>query len=172
MNRKLIAFLFTDMVLNSINTRFLLHRYKAWFEKKSSAFLLVSIALNDWSIEPFPDNPMIGPDAETLVTMEAKQSLLMVGENEICRLSSTMVFRAGLIHYLLNMLALWFVGSAVDLCHGFLPSHQLLVFPAIGGTVLSAMFLPRSGGASGGIFGMIGANVSFQNDLWGSREKK
>ena len=176
------------MVLNSINTRFLLHRYKAWFEfvedKKSgnnrpfftymtmaicSAFLLASIALNDWSIEPFSVNPMIGPDAETLVAMGAKQSLLIVRENEIWRLASAMVLHAGLIHYLLNMLALWFVGSAVELCHGFLPSLLLFVFPAIGGTILSAIFLPRyiSVGASGGIFGLIGACLAdiFMN--WG-----
>ena len=134
-----------------------------------SAFLLASIALNDWSIEPFSVNPMIGPSADTLVAMGAKQSLLIVEGNDIWRLASAMVLHAGLIHYLLNMLALWFVGSAVELCHGFLPSLLLFVFPAIGGTILSAIFLPRyiSVGASGGIFGLIGACLAdiFMN--WG-----
>ena len=59
--------------------------------------------------------------------------------------------------------------SAVELCHGFLPSLLLFVFPAIGGTILSAIFLPRyiSVGASGGIFGLIGACLAdiFMN--WG-----
>ena len=70
-----------------------------------------------------------------------------------------MVLHAGLIHYILNMFALWFVGSAVELCHGFWQTVLLFVIPAIGGTILSAIFLPNyiSVGASGGIFGLIGA---------------
>uniref|UniRef100_A0A7R9WA06 rhomboid protease n=1 Tax=Pseudictyota dubia TaxID=2749911 RepID=A0A7R9WA06_9STRA len=57
------------------------------------------------------------------------------------------------------MLALWFIGSAVEQSHGFIPALILFIIPAIGGTVLSAIFLPEyiSVGASGGIFGLIGA---------------
>ena len=49
------------------------------------------------------------------------------------------------------MLALWFVGSAVEWSHGFFPALIIFVVPAIGGTILSAIFLPQyiSVGASG-----------------------
>lgn len=153
-------------------------RYKAWFEfvdEKGTgrnrpwftyiilllctAFLIASIGLNGWNVEPFSVNPMIGPSAETLVSMGAKSSLLIVQGREVWRLLSAMVLHAGLIHYLLNMLALWFIGSAVEQCHGFFSSMLLFVAPAVGGTLLSAIFLPQyiTVGASAGIFGLIGA---------------
>merc|ERR1712176_380431 len=124
-----------------------------------TSFLIASVAVNEWKIEPYSVNPMIGPSAETLLSLGAKESMLIVKENEIWRLVSAMVLHAGLIHYLLNMLALWFIGSAVEHCHGSYSSILLFVIPAIGGTILSAIFLPNyiSVGASGGIFGLIGA---------------
>ena len=167
---------------------FTIGRYKAWFQflEESSqgsnrpfftfiimtvctGFMIASIAINDWSIESFSVNPMIGPSADTLVVMGAKDSALIVQYHEVWRLISPMVLHAGVIHYFLNMLALWFVGSAVEKSHGFLPCMLLFILPAIGGTVLSAIFLPEyvSVGASGGIFGLIGACLAdiFMN--WG-----
>lgn len=124
--------------------------------------LIASIGVNGWIVEPVSVNPMIGPSAETLVRMGAKETFLIVNENEAWRLVSPMVLHAGLIHYFLNMLALWFIGSAVEQSHGFIPAMILFILPAIGGTVLSAIFLPEyiSVGASGGIFGLIGACLS------------
>lgn len=126
---------------------------------------MASIAVNDWNVEAFSVNPMIGPSAATLVTMGAKDSSLIVEEKEIWRLLSAMVLHAGFIHYFLNMLALWFIGSAVEQCHGFFPSLLLFVVPAVGGTLLSAVFLPEyiTVGASAGIFGLIGACLA---DIW------
>jgi len=152
--------------------------YKAWFEYVDdqgkgnnrpfftyfilllcTAFLLASIGVNDWKIEPLNVNPMIGPSALTLVKLGAKDSHLIVQEKEVWRLISAMVLHAGFIHYLLNMLALWFIGSAVEQCHGFFAALILFVLPAVGGTLLSAIFLPEyiTVGASAGIFGLIGA---------------
>jgi len=127
-----------------------------------TGILIASIGVNGWVVEPVSINPMIGPSAETLVQMGAKETYLIVNENEAWRLVSPMVLHAGLIHFFLNMLALWFIGSAVEQSHGFIPALVLFIIPAIGGTVLSAMFLPEyiSVGASGGIFGLIGACLS------------
>lgn len=162
--------------------------YKAWFEfvdERSTGrnrpfftivslcicagFLMASIAANGWTLEPFSVNPMLGPSAETLVSMGAKDSLLIVQKGEVWRIISAMVLHAGLIHFVLNMLALWFVGKAVEQCHGFFPSMLLFVVPGIGGTILSAIFLPNmvSVGASGGIFGLIGACLADIYMNWG-----
>lgn len=64
--------------------------------------------------------------------------------------------------YLLNFRALWFIGKAVEQCHGFAAAAILFIIPAVGGTILSAIFLPEyiSVGASGGIFGLIGACIA------------
>ena len=127
-----------------------------------TAVLVLSYWLNGWVVEPLSVNPMIGPSAETLLKMGAKQTSLIVNQGEVYRLFSPMVLHAGLIHYLLNMMALWFIGKAVEQCHGFAAAAILFIIPAVGGTILSALFLPEyiSVGASGGIFGLIGACVA------------
>ena len=124
--------------------------------------LIVSIALNGWVVEPLDVNPMIGPSAETLIRMGAKDTYLIVHENEAWRIISSCILHAGLVHYFVNTLALWFVGKAIEMSHGIVAAAILFIIPAIGGTILSAIFLPEyiTVGASGGIFGLIGACLS------------
>jgi membrane associated rhomboid family serine protease len=124
--------------------------------------LVVSIALNGWEVEPLDVNPMIGPSAETLIQVGAKQSYLIVHENQVWRLLSSVILHAGLVHYFVNSLALWFVGTAIETTHGIVAAAILFIIPAVGGTILSAIFLPEyiTVGASGGIFGLIGACLS------------
>ncbi len=121
--------------------------------------LVLSIGVNDWKVEPLTVNPMIGPSAQTLIEVGAKKTSLIVNENQWYRLFSPMVLHAGIIHFVLNMLALWFIGYAVEQSHGFINVAILFIVPAVGGTIMSALFLPEyiSVGASGGIFGLIGA---------------
>lgn len=124
-----------------------------------TAALIASFAVNGWTVEPLDVNPMIGPSAETLIRMGAKDSYLIVVDNQAWRLVSSIILHAGLVHYFINMLALWFVGSAIETCHGPIAAAIQFIIPAVGGTVLSAIFLPEyiTVGASGGIFGYIGA---------------
>eukprot|EP00986_Skeletonema_menzelii_P011011 scaffold5539_cov81-Skeletonema_menzelii.AAC.3 len=127
-----------------------------------TAMMIASLQVNGWRFEPIAVNPMIGPSAETLLKLGAKDSYLIVDEMEVWRVASPMVLHAGLIHFFLNMFALWFVGRAVEQIHGMIAAVVLFVVPAIGGTILSAIFLPEyiTVGASGGIFGLIGACIS------------
>lgn len=105
---------------------------------------------------------MIGPSAETLILMGAKDSYLIVSENEVWRVLSSAILHAGLVHYIINCLALWFVGKAIETTHGTVATAFIFTISAIGGTLLSAIFLPEyiTVGASGGIFGLIGACLS------------
>ena len=95
--------------------------------------LIVSIALNGWVVEPLEVNPMIGPSAQTLIRMGAKDSYLIVNENEAWRLLSSTVLHAGLVHYFINTLALWFVGKAIETSHGMVAAAILFTIPAVGG---------------------------------------
>lgn len=105
---------------------------------------------------------MIGPSAQTLIRMGAKDTNLIVNEGEPWRLLTSTVLHAGLVHYFINMLALWFVGKAIETSHGTVAAAILFILPAVGGCILSAIFLPTyiTVGASGGIFGLIGACLS------------
>lgn len=121
-----------------------------------------SFILNGWKVEALDVNPMIGPSADTLIRMGAKSSDLIVNYGEGWRLVTSIFLHAGLVHYVINMLALWFVGTAIERTHGMFSTVLLFVIPAIGGTILSSIFLPDyiTVGASGGIFGLIGACLS------------
>jgi membrane associated rhomboid family serine protease len=127
-----------------------------------TGMLIASFAVNGWMMEPITINPMIGPSANTLIKLGAKQTSLIVNQGEWYRLFSPMFLHAGIIHYILNMIALWFIGKAVEQCHGSMAAAILFIIPAVGGTILSALFLPQyiSVGASGGIFGLIGACIA------------
>jgi membrane associated rhomboid family serine protease len=59
------------------------------------------------------------------------------------------------VHWVINMFALRFVGAAIEMSHGWFASFLIFSLSAIGGIILSAIFLPDtiSVGASGGIFG-------------------
>jgi len=124
-----------------------------------TVMLVISIGMNNWRFEPFAINPMIGPSATTLLDLGAKDSFRIVEEGEAWRIVTTMFLHAGIIHYLFNMTALFLIGSAVEKCHGSGIALVIFVVPAIVGSLLSAVFLPKaiSVGASGGIFGLIGA---------------
>jgi membrane associated rhomboid family serine protease len=127
-----------------------------------TAMMFMSMYVNEWRFEPLSVNPLFGPSADTLLLLGAKDSYLIVMEREIWRLVSPIVLHAGLIHYFLNMFALWFVSKAVEQIHGFFPTAVIFIVSAIGGIILSAIFLPGfiTVGASGGIFGLIGACIS------------
>jgi membrane associated rhomboid family serine protease len=120
-----------------------------------SAVMIASIAVNQWSVEPFGENPLLGPSAETLILMGAKESGRIVVEKEGWRLVTSSLLHAGLVHYIVNMLALWFVGAAIETGHGWFSATLIFSLSALGGSILSAIFLPQaiSVGASGGIFG-------------------
>ena len=84
---------------------------------------------------------MIGPSAQTLIRMGAKDTNLIVNEGEPWRLLTSTVLHAGLVHYFINMLALWFVGKAIETSHGTVAAAILFILPAVGGCILSAIFL-------------------------------
>lgn len=124
--------------------------------------LLVTFAVNDWKIEPLSVNPLIGPSAETLIKVGARETNLIVNEGQWYRVFTPIVLHAGLVHYVINMLATWYIGAAVEQSHGFASTAILFIIPAVGGNILSAIFLPQyiSVGASGGIFGLMGGCVA------------
>jgi membrane associated rhomboid family serine protease/uncharacterized membrane protein YgcG len=120
--------------------------------------MIVTLGVNGWKFEPLSVNPLIGPSAETLVKCGARDTNLIVNEGQWYRLFTPMILHAGLVHYFLNMLALWSIGGAVEQSHGFASAAVMFIIPAVGGNILSAICLPQyiSVGASGGIFGLIG----------------
>jgi membrane associated rhomboid family serine protease len=122
----------------------------------------VTFGVNGWKFEPLNVNPLFGPSPETLIRCGARDTNLIVNERQWYRLFTPMILHAGLVHFFVNMLALYFIGGAVEQSHGFASAAVLFIIPGVGGNILSAICLPQyiSVGASGGIFGMIGGCIA------------
>ena len=123
--------------------------------------LIFSFRENKWKIEPIEVNPMIGPNYGTLVRLGAtKTSLILNGE--WWRVVSSSFLHAGIVHWLVNVLGLWVLGSALEQRYGFLTIAFLFIVPDIFGNLLSSIFLADdvSVGASGGICGLVGAMLA------------
>jgi len=72
-----------------------------------------------------------------------------------------MFLHGGVIHYGINMVALHAVGTALEQAHGAGVTAILFVISGVGATIISAVFAPQyiSVGASGAIFGLVGACI-------------
>ena len=64
-----------------------------------------------------------------------------INQGEWYRLFSPIVLYIGLIHYFLNMMALWFIRKAVEQCHSFKTVTILFSIPVVDGTILGAIFM-------------------------------
>lgn len=99
---------------------------------------------------------------EVLIRLGAKYApLLWMGES--WRLVTPLFLHAGIIHFLVNSYALYQLGRVVDRLFGW-PRFLFIYFSAgIAGSALSVIFRPDavSVGASGAIFGLLGALLYF-----------
>lgn len=108
------------------------------------------------------DNPLMGPSTETLLNTGAVSTIRIVQDNEWWRLFVANWLHAGILHYAITALFVWFVGRKLE-------REQGAVFPSVvvfvGGTcayVISATFSPFtiSLGPSGGLCAWLGACAS------------
>ncbi|MGF7532593.1 rhomboid protease YqgP [Bacillus mexicanus] len=96
-------------------------------------------------------------NTEVLVAFGAKENSL-IAAGEWWRLLTPIVLHIGIAHLAFNTLALWSVGSAVERMYG--SGRFLLIYLSAGiaGSIASFVFSPYpSAGASGAIFGCLGA---------------
>ncbi|MCP3741402.1 rhomboid family intramembrane serine protease [Rossellomorea sp. BNER] len=98
---------------------------------------------------------------ETLIKYGAKYNPLII-EGEWWRFITPMFLHIGFVHLLMNTLALYFLGSAVERIFGRGRFLFIYLFSGIVGTLASFVFTSNlSAGASGAIFGCFGALLYF-----------
>ncbi|MFH1132483.1 MAG: rhomboid family intramembrane serine protease [Pseudomonadota bacterium] len=98
-------------------------------------------------------------DPWTLIRFGANFGLAVSG-GEIWRLVSSMFLHSGLLHIALNGYALFLLGQLVERMYGSLRYFVIYMLAGICGSFVSALWgtqLHLSVGASGGIFGLLGA---------------
>ncbi|XVF09822.1 hypothetical protein REPUB_Repub07fG0129600 [Reevesia pubescens] len=118
--------------------------------------------LGRFSFEPLRENPLFGPSSSTLKKLGALEWTKVVHNHQGWRLITCIWLHAGLIHLLANMLSLVFIGIRLEQQFGFVRIGILYLLSGFGGSVLSSLFIGNniSVGASGALFGLLGAMLS------------
>lgn len=118
--------------------------------------------LHRFSFQAIRQNPLLGPSSSTLEKLGALEWYKVVHRNQGWRLVTCIWLHAGLIHLLVNMLSLLFIGVRLEQQFGFVRIGIIYLLSGFGGAVLSALLLRNSisVGASGALFGLLGAMVS------------
>ncbi|KAH7531129.1 hypothetical protein ACOSP7_027422 [Xanthoceras sorbifolium] len=118
--------------------------------------------LGRFSFEPLRENPLFGPSSRTLEKLGALEWAKVVHEHQGWRLITCIWLHAGIIHLLTNMLCLVFIGIRLEQQFGFVRIGIIYLLSGFGGSVLSSLFLRNSisVGASGALFGLLGAMLS------------
>ncbi|KAF5729966.1 inactive rhomboid protein 1-like [Tripterygium wilfordii] len=114
------------------------------------------------SFQPLKENPLFGPSSSTLEKMGALEWNKVAHGNQGWRLITCIWLHAGVIHLLANMLSLVFIGIRLEQQFGFVRVGIIYLLSGLGGSVLSALFIQKniSVGASGALFGLLGAMLS------------
>ncbi|KAJ6714505.1 RHOMBOID-LIKE PROTEIN 2 [Salix viminalis] len=118
--------------------------------------------LGRFSFQPLKENPLFGPSSATLEKMGALEWNKVVHGDQGWRLITCMWLHAGVIHVLANMLSLVFIGIRLEQQFGFVRVGLIYLVSGFGGSILSSLFIQRniSVGASGALFGLLGAMLS------------
>ncbi|XP_038874691.1 RHOMBOID-like protein 2 [Benincasa hispida] len=118
--------------------------------------------LGRFSFQPLKENPLLGPSSNTLVKLGALKWDKVVHEHQGWRLFSCIWLHAGIIHLLANMLSLVLIGIRLEQQFGFVRIGIIYLVAGVGGSVMSSLFIQNniSVGASGALFGLLGAMLS------------
>ncbi|KAL6882655.1 hypothetical protein ACP4OV_011345 [Aristida adscensionis] len=118
--------------------------------------------LRRFSFQPLKENPLLGPAAATLQRYGGLDWNKVVHGGQAWRLESCTWLHAGLIHLLANMISLIFIGIRLEQQFGFWKVGLVYLVSGFGGSVLSVLFIRKgvSVGASGALFGLLGAMLS------------
>ncbi|ODA42756.1 rhomboid family intramembrane serine protease [Desulfosporosinus sp. BG] len=116
-------------------------------------FLLMVFA----GLSLFPSNSSGLTDQRVLITFGAKvNDLIQAGE--VWRLLTSIFIHIGIIHLAFNLYALWALGPLTEEFFGHPKFLMIYMFSGLGGSIASYLFSPAlSAGASGAIFGLLGA---------------
>lgn len=142
---------------------------------KHSSTSCVLPLLHRFSFQPFQQNPLLGPSTLTLQKMGGlERSLILSKHHQAWRLLTCIWLHAGVFHILIDIIALLVVGIRLEIDFGALRIGSIYFLSGFGGSLLSALFVENqiSVGASGALFGILGATLSELLTNWSRYEKK
>ena len=132
------------------------------FKKYKITYSLILINVLVYIIEIILSGSIFDIDIYTLLFMGAKYNPL-IENGEIYRLITSCFLHGGLIHLFFNMSSLKIIGEEVEFAYGRVKYIIIYFLSALGGGLFSFIFNKNSVsvGASGAIFGLLGAMLLF-----------
>ncbi|MGL5084376.1 MAG: rhomboid family intramembrane serine protease, partial [Clostridium sp.] len=130
--------------------------------KYKVTYILIAINVFIYLVSVIMAKNIIDIDIYTLVSMGAKVNIL-INDGQVWRLISAAFLHGGIVHIAFNMMALNSIGPQVEQIYGWKKYLGIYILSALGGTMLSYLLSPESVsvGASGAIFGLLGAMLVF-----------
>lgn len=129
--------------------------------------LFAEIGNNGFQIENFANNPTFGPSRTVLLNMGAKRADLIL-DGEFYRFIAAWWLHAGILHWLINIIAIL---NLANIEREFGTPKIALIYCCSGmaGVLTSCVFVPQfvGVGASGAVFGLIGAAWADLIQNWG-----
>lgn len=108
-------------------------------------------------------------NSDVLIKFGAKVNTLIL-KGEVWRLISSMFIHIGILHLIFNQYALWMLGPFSEGIYGRRKFLMIYLLCGIGGSIASFVFSSAlSAGASGAIFGLLGALLYYsykRPNLW------
>ena len=122
-----------------------------------TACILVFVVMTLRGVDPFM------PSARQLLSWGANDGARVVLRHEAWRLPASVFIHGGLLHLAVNMWCLFNIGPLVERFFGNIATAVLYLAAGVGGSIASMAMLPVriSVGASGAIFGLLGALLAF-----------
>lgn len=147
-----------NVIIEIINPKRKTEKYK----KSSLTLGLIAINIILFIISSAISGNIFDIDSMTLLKLGAKYNPA-INNGEVWRLITAAFLHGGIMHLACNMYSLYIVGSQIEVIYGKKKYIIIYFFSALGSSGLSYLLAPRSlsVGASGAIFGLMGALLVF-----------
>lgn len=130
-------------------------------EKAIITYILIAVNLMIYALTAYLSGNIVDSDTNVLVFLGAKVNEL-INAGEYYRLVSCMFLHGGAMHVGLNMYSLYALGPFVENVYGKVRYTIIYFLAGLVSSLFSYMFSPNiSVGASGAIFGLLGAALVF-----------
>lgn len=125
-------------------------------------YILIVINILIYLVTSIVSKNIYNIDSYTLVELGAKVNYL-INNGQPWRLITSAFLHGGLSHIVFNMYSLKIIGEEVEYVYGKVRYISIYLISALGGSIFSYLFNSNSisVGASGAIFGLLGAMITF-----------
>jgi len=133
-----------------------------FFKDKSLTLILMGINIIVFLLTALLSGDIMDINSKVLLYFGAKYNIL-IEQGQIWRLLTCAFLHSGLIHIACNMYSLYIIGPQIQQVYGIYRYFTVYIFSCLTASILSYIASPNSlsVGASGGIFGLIGALLAF-----------